>query len=74
MNLGGPQSQPGHSGEEKYSQPLPELEPLIIQPIAQCYITELSQLINAECGIVNDLIVKRTKITDPVTILGHKKD
>jgi len=32
--LGGPQSQSGHGGEEKYSQPLPGLKPLIIQPIA----------------------------------------
>jgi len=28
--LGGPQSQPGCCGEEKESQPLPELEPQII--------------------------------------------
>jgi hypothetical protein len=41
-SLGGPQSQSGHSGEKKNSQPLPGLEPLIIQPIAQCYTTELS--------------------------------
>jgi hypothetical protein len=36
--------QSGRSGEEKNFQPLPGLEPPIIQPIAQCYITELSQL------------------------------
>jgi hypothetical protein len=42
--LGGPQSQSGHSGEEKNSQPLLGLEPLIIQPIAQCCTTELSWL------------------------------
>jgi len=34
--MGGPQSQSGHGGEEKNSQPLLGLEPLIIQPIAQC--------------------------------------
>jgi hypothetical protein len=42
--LGGPQSQSGCSGEEKNSQPLPGLEPSVIQPIAQCCTTELSQL------------------------------
>jgi hypothetical protein len=31
--LGGPQSRSGHDGEEKYSQPLPGLEPPIIQPV-----------------------------------------
>jgi hypothetical protein len=41
--LGRSQSQFGCSGEEKNSQPLWELEPLIIQPIAQHYTTELSQ-------------------------------
>jgi hypothetical protein len=41
--LGGPQSQSGCS-EEKNSQPLKGLEPLIIQPVAQCYTIELSQL------------------------------
>jgi hypothetical protein len=43
--LSGPHSQSGHSGEEKNFQLLPELEPLIIQPIAQCYTTELSWLL-----------------------------
>jgi len=43
--LGGPQSQSGCSGEEKNSQPLLELKPSIIQPIAQCYISEISQLL-----------------------------
>jgi hypothetical protein len=33
--LGRPQSQSGHSGEEKNFQPLPRLEPPIAQPIAQ---------------------------------------
>jgi hypothetical protein len=35
--LGGPQSRSGRGGEGKNSQPLPELEPPIIQPIAQRY-------------------------------------
>jgi hypothetical protein len=39
--LGGPQSWSGHSGEEKNSQPLPELKLLLIQPIAQHYTAEL---------------------------------
>jgi hypothetical protein len=42
--LGGPQSQYGHSGEEINSHPLLGLKPLIIQPIAQCYTNELSQI------------------------------
>jgi hypothetical protein len=44
--LGGAQSQSGCGGEEKNSQLLPGLEPLNIQPIAQCCTTELSQLLN----------------------------
>jgi hypothetical protein len=44
--LGGTQSQSGRGGEEKNSQPLPGLEHPIIQPIAQHYITELSQFID----------------------------
>jgi hypothetical protein len=32
--LGGPQSRSGRSGEEKNSQPLPGLEPPVIQPVA----------------------------------------
>jgi hypothetical protein len=45
--LGGPQSQSGCGGEEKNSQPLPGLKSLIIQPIAQHYTTELSQILTA---------------------------
>jgi hypothetical protein len=41
--LGGPQSWPG---EERNSQPLPGLEPPIIQPVPQRYTTELSRLTN----------------------------
>jgi hypothetical protein len=40
--LDGPQSQSGCGGEEKNSQPLSGLKPLIIQLIAQHYTTELS--------------------------------
>jgi hypothetical protein len=42
--LGGPQSRSGRVGEEKNSQLLPELEPKIIQSVAHCYNSELSQL------------------------------
>jgi hypothetical protein len=42
--LGGPQSRSGRGGEEKNSKLLPELEPPIIQPVAQRYTTELSWL------------------------------
>jgi hypothetical protein len=42
--LGGFQSRSGSGGEEKNSQPLPELEPLIIQHVARRYTIELSQL------------------------------
>jgi len=43
--LGGPQNWFGHDGEEKNSQPLLGLEPLIIQTVAQCCTTELSLLL-----------------------------
>jgi hypothetical protein len=42
--LAGPNSRSGHGGKEKNSQPLPELEPPIIQPVVQPYTTELSRL------------------------------
>jgi hypothetical protein len=42
--LGEPQNQSGWGGEEKCSHPLPGLEPSIIQPLAQRYTTELSEL------------------------------
>jgi hypothetical protein len=39
--LGGPHSRSGRGGEEKNSQPLPGLEPTIIQLIVQRYSTKL---------------------------------
>jgi hypothetical protein len=36
--LGEPQSWSGHGGEEKNSQPLPGLEPLIIQNVAHKFL------------------------------------
>jgi hypothetical protein len=44
--LYGTQSQSEHGGEGKNSQPLPRLEPPIIQPVAQRYTTELSGLLS----------------------------
>jgi hypothetical protein len=42
--LGGPQSRYGRGGEEKNSQPLPGIEPPIIQPVAQRYTAMLSRI------------------------------
>jgi hypothetical protein len=42
--LGGSQGRYGRGGEEKNSQPLPGLEPPIIQSVVQLYTTELSRL------------------------------
>jgi hypothetical protein len=44
-SLGGPQSRSGSGCTEKNSQPLPEIEPPIIQPVAQCYTTKLAPLL-----------------------------
>jgi hypothetical protein len=43
--LSGPQSWSGYRGEEKNFQFLLGLEPLIIQPIAQCHSIEVSWLL-----------------------------
>jgi hypothetical protein len=43
--MGGLQSQSGSGGDEKNSQPLPGLEPPIIQPVAQRYTAELSRFL-----------------------------
>jgi hypothetical protein len=40
--LGGPQSRSGGGGEEKNSQPLPGLESLLIQLVAQRYTLSYS--------------------------------
>jgi hypothetical protein len=40
---GGPQSRSGCVGEERNSQRFPELEPSIVQPVAQRYSTEISR-------------------------------
>jgi hypothetical protein len=43
--LGGPQSRSERGGEEKNSDPIPGIEPPIIQPVAQRYTAELSRLL-----------------------------
>jgi hypothetical protein len=57
--LGGPQNQSGHSGEQKNSQPIPELESLIIQPVAQRYTTELSQLLISVPELKYDIYLQK---------------
>jgi hypothetical protein len=49
--LGGPQSWSGRGGEEENSQPVLELEPPTIQPVAQRYTAKLSRLLSD--GIFN---------------------
>jgi hypothetical protein len=44
--LGGLQSRSERSGEEKNSQPLSGLEPLIIQAVTQRYTAEISWLLS----------------------------
>jgi hypothetical protein len=51
--LGGPQSQSEHDGEEKNTHPLLGFKPHIIQPIAQCYATEISQLMSIHIILLN---------------------
>jgi len=48
--LGGAQSLSRRGGEEKNSQPLPGLKLPIIQPLAQRYTAELSQLLTCTKG------------------------
>jgi hypothetical protein len=43
--LGGPQNRSGRGNQEKNSRHLPGLEPLIMQPVAQHYTTELSRFL-----------------------------
>jgi hypothetical protein len=43
--LGGPQSRSGRGDEEENSQPPPEIEPLIVQTVAQRCTAELSRLL-----------------------------
>jgi hypothetical protein len=61
--LGGPQSRYGCGGEEKNFQPLPGVEPPIIQPLPQCYTSELSRLlIYIMVRVINVEQIKMSKI------------
>jgi hypothetical protein len=53
--LGGNQSQFGRCGEEKNPQPLPGLEPPIIQLVAQRYTTELTQHLTENVEALKEL-------------------
>jgi hypothetical protein len=57
--LGGPQSRSGRGDEEKIAQNLPGLETSIIQPVAQCCTTEISQLLDVYGRILLKLILKK---------------
>jgi hypothetical protein len=64
--LGGPQSRSAGGGEEKNSQPLPELEPPIIRLVAQHYTTELqnkSQLSSISLTIALSMVDKTVTLT-----------
>jgi hypothetical protein len=62
--LGGSQRRSGRGGEEKNSQPLPGLEPPIIQPVAQRYTTELSRLLKERLSYVKiDTTTRRERDT-----------
>jgi hypothetical protein len=57
--LDGSQSRSGRGGEDKNSQPMPGLEPPIIQPAAQRYTTKLTQTLRRAC--------KESYITRPLS-------
>jgi hypothetical protein len=61
--LDGPQSRSGHGAEEKNSQPLQGLQPLIIQPVAQPYTAELTRLLLEQCNatIQCNLLLRNNK-------------
>jgi hypothetical protein len=66
--LGGPQSQSGHSGEEKNSQPLPGLKLLITQRVAQCYTIELSWLLPNIIAVNKNHIPRKVfKVSDEIS-------
>jgi len=50
--LGGPQCRSVRGGERENSQPLPAVEPPIIQPVAQYYTTEIFQLPGSKGQVV----------------------
>jgi hypothetical protein len=65
--LGGSQSPSRRSDEEKNSQPLPGLEPPIIQPVVQPYITELSRILFHHIIIIIIIIITTIIITTTTT-------
>jgi hypothetical protein len=72
--LGELQSRSGRGGEEKYSQPLPGLEPPIIQSVVQRYTTELSWLPLAEREFSNTSgnLVQKNREQTLWTVLNWK--
>jgi hypothetical protein len=60
--LGGLQSQSERGGERKNSQPLPVLEPPIIQTVAQRYTTEISWLPNTSKNWSGEFWLTHTEI------------
>jgi hypothetical protein len=56
--VSGLQSRSGRGGEEKNSQPLPGLEPPIIQLVAQRYTTELAEWMFAFCGLCSMELIR----------------
>jgi hypothetical protein len=66
--LGEPQSRYGRGSEEKNSQHLPGLESLIIQPVAQPYTAELSQLLLLKHTYSNN---RRTKAINCALTENH---
>jgi hypothetical protein len=69
--LSGPRNLSGRGGEKKNSQPLPGLEPPIIQPISQRYTTELTRLL--DCSL-NKLIFLNKKIQWEVHVALMRDD
>jgi hypothetical protein len=71
--MGGPQIRSGCGGEEKNSQPLAELEPPIIEPVAQCYTTELSWLPKKDSRETKSIIILRN-IFSSLALLIRKRN
>jgi hypothetical protein len=72
--LDGPQSRSGCGGE-KNSQPLPGLEPRIIQPVAQRYTTELSRLLQLLDSVTvrsSPFMINLYLLTFPFTLLKER--
>jgi hypothetical protein len=60
--MGGPQRRSGRGGEQKNSQPLPGLEPPIIQPVAQGYTIELSRFSTSSKALNREINTSRRNI------------